>query len=250
MAADADAANRKLTESPTTTSPNDTNSGSSPQYAAPEETSTAAGQSATQASRIDAETDSRPAELDADTDIAAEADEVTEDESAPAAPASRPVSGVGVALVFGLVAVLALAGLIGWLGYRTHESRHAKAQRELFVEVGRQAAINLTTIYFQEVDTDVPRILDSSTGAFYDNFQKRSQPFIETVKQAESKTAGTVAGASLESESGNEARVLVAVTVKTSDAGHAEQQPRGWRMRIDVQKVGDGAKASNVEFVS
>jgi Mce-associated membrane protein len=125
----------------------------------------AASQSATQASRIDAETDSQPAELDSDTDIAAEADEVTDDESAPAAPASRPVSGVRVALVFGLVAVVALAGLIRWLGYRTHESHHAKAQRELFVEVGRQAAINLTTFDFQEVDTDVRRILDSSTGA-------------------------------------------------------------------------------------
>jgi Mce-associated membrane protein len=61
--------------------------------------------------------------------------------------------------------VVALAGLIRWLGYRTHESHHAKAQRELFVEVGRQAAINLTTFDFQEVDTDVRRILDSSTGA-------------------------------------------------------------------------------------
>ncbi|WP_342743211.1 MULTISPECIES: hypothetical protein [Mycobacterium] len=43
--------------------------------------------------------------------------------------------------------------------------------------------------------------------------------------------------------------MLVAVTVKTSTAGAAEQQPRRWRMRISVQKVGDGATVSNVEFV-
>jgi len=42
---------------------------------------------------------------------------------------------------------------------------------------------------------------------------------------------------------------LVAVTVKTSNAGAPEQAPRAWRMRISVQKVGDEAKVSNVEFV-
>jgi Mce-associated membrane protein len=42
---------------------------------------------------------------------------------------------------------------------------------------------------------------------------------------------------------------LVAVTVKTSNAGAPDQQPRSWRMRISVQKVGDEAKVSNVEFV-
>ena len=43
--------------------------------------------------------------------------------------------------------------------------------------------------------------------------------------------------------------MLVAVTVNTSNAGAPEQQPRAWRMRITVQKVGDEAKVSNVEFV-
>jgi Mce-associated membrane protein len=43
--------------------------------------------------------------------------------------------------------------------------------------------------------------------------------------------------------------VLVAVTVKTSNAGAAEQEPRAWRMRLTVKKVGDEAKVSNVEFV-
>jgi Mce-associated membrane protein len=28
-----------------------------------------------------------------------------------------------------------------------------------------------------------------------------------------------------------------------------EQRPRAWRMRIDVQKIGDQAKVSNVQFV-
>jgi Mce-associated membrane protein len=40
------------------------------------------------------------------------------------------------------------------------------------------------------------------------------------------------------------------VAVKTSNAGAPEQDPRAWRMRITVQKDGDQAKVSNVEFVA
>jgi len=43
--------------------------------------------------------------------------------------------------------------------------------------------------------------------------------------------------------------VLVAVAVNTTVEGQPEQQPRAWRMRILVQKVGEDTKVSNVEFV-
>ena len=49
---------------------------------------------------------------------------------------------------------------------------------------------------------------------------------------------------------GDQGRVLVAVTVKSADPAQAEQEPRFLRMRITVQKVGDGAKVSDVAFVS
>jgi len=37
--------------------------------------------------------------------------------------------------------------------------------------------------------------------------------------------------------------------VNTSNAGTVEPSVRHWRMRIDVQKVGDTLKVSNVGFV-
>jgi Mce-associated membrane protein len=60
---------------------------------------------------------------------------------------------------------------------------------------------------------------------------------------------GTVTAAGLESSTANDAQVLVAVSVKTSNIGAAEAEPREWRMRISVQKVGSDVKISNVEFV-
>jgi Mce-associated membrane protein len=200
-----------------------------------------------------AATDETEKATDGDEETVADFDEEAPDGEAPeeAAPAKPRMSHLRLATLVGLVLVVALAGLTGWLGFRTYQSHKADEQRKLFLEVGRQGALNLTTIDFQEADKDVQRILDSATGTFYDDFQKRSQPFVEVVKQAQSKSVGSIAEAGLEQNSitDNGAQVLVAVTVKTSNAGAPDQQPRAWRMRISVQKVGDEAKVSNVEFV-
>ena len=211
---------------------------------AAEETSPAEPESGASEATDDASAD------DANAEEADEADaEDIEAAEAAAKPAKPRMSHVRLATIVGLVLVVALAGLTGWLGFRTYQSHKADEQRKLFLQVGRQGALNLTTIDWQHADADVQRILDSATGTFYDDFQKRSQPFVEVVKQAQSKSVGTIAEAGVESESGDGAQVLVAVTVKTSNAGAPEQAPRAWRMRISVQKVGDEAKVANVEFV-
>ncbi|WP_111512015.1 tetratricopeptide repeat protein [Mycobacterium kyogaense] len=195
------------------------------------------------------DTSVEPTDTDsADTD-SADTDGADTDENADARPPREPWSSVKIALVGGLAGVVALAGLTGWLGFRTWESQRAEQAHELFLQVGRQGALNLTTIDWQEADADVQRILDSATGTFYDDFQKRAQAFADVVKQAKSKSEGTIAEAGLESSTDNEAEVLVAVNVKTTNAGAPEQQPRAWRMRISVEKIGDEAKVSNVEFV-
>lgn len=161
----------------------------------------------------------------------------------------KRLSSVRLAIALSAAVVVALACLAGWLGYRTYETRQAQAQRDQLVAVARQGVLNLTTIDYTKVNADVKRILDSSTGAFHDDFQKRTEPFIDVVKKAQSKSEGTVTAAGLESQDGDQARVLVAVTVKTSIAGAPDQDPRWWRMRIGVQKTGDGPKVSDVQFV-
>ncbi len=160
----------------------------------------------------------------------------------------RRLSRVGSALVASSVIVATLAGLAGWLGYRAYQKHEAAQQRDLFVQVARQGAVNLTTIDYTRVDADVQRVLDLATGAFRDDFEQRSKPFIEVVKAAQSKSEGTVTDAGLESERGDSAQVLVAVAVKSRTAG-GEQSPREWRMRIEVRSVGDDARVSNVVFV-
>ena len=171
-------------------------------------------------------------------------------EGAPDPPAREPMSAVRRAMLLGLVMTVALAVLVGWLGFRAHQSELEQAQRGQFLQVARQGALNLTTIDWQKAESDVQRILDGATGQFYDDFAKRSQPFVDVVKKAKSTTVGTITGAGLESQTADSAQVLVAVTVTTSNVGAPQPDPHAWRIRISVQKVGDQAKVSNVEFVA
>lgn len=148
-----------------------------------------------------------------------------------------------------ILAVATLAGAVGWLGYRDHNIQQAQQQRASYVQVARQAAINLTTISYAKADADVQRIIDSTTGAFRDDFGQRSRPFVDVVKQAHSESEGTVTEAGLESVDGDTANVLLAVSVRTTIAGTVQPEPRRWRMRISLQHTGDGPKVSNIAFV-
>lgn len=180
-----------------------------------------------------------------DADDAGDTDGADERVDEPA----KPKRVRRLAAVLGLVLVVALSTLVGWLVVRTHRATDVDERQSQIVQVARQGALNLTTIDWQRADADVQRILDSATGEFYDDFAKRSAPFIKVVKEAKSTSTGSITEAGLESEAGDSAQVLVAVAVKTSNVGAPAQEPREWRMRIAVQKVGDVMKVSNVEFV-
>ena len=227
--------------------------------AAPEGELTETSAAEEQSGAAEPESAAQEASTGSDSTLADEpaenADEATEEtvggesDQTLAGPMKPQMSPLRMATIAGLVLVLALGGLTGWLGFNGYKSYKADEQRKLFLQVGRQGALNLTTIDWQHAEADVQRVLDSSTGTFYDDFQSRAAPFVEVVKQAQSKSVGSISEAGLESESENAAKVLVAVTVNTTNAGAPEQQPRSWRMRISVEKVGDDAKVSNVEFV-
>lgn len=213
-----------------------------------------AAEEVSEATAVDAQVDAYPDDPQEDA-VEADTDESGEDEAQSTGRLARwrrratpRLSRAGWASVAGVVATAVLAGLTGWQGCRAYERHHANAQRDLFVQVARQGAVNLTTISYTEIDADVQRIIDLSTGAFREDFEQRSKPFIEVVKAAQSKSEGTVTDAGLESQRADSAQVLVAVAVKSQTAG-GEEAPREWRMRIEVRSVGDYAGVSNVVFV-
>ncbi|WP_458316934.1 Mce protein [Mycolicibacterium brisbanense] len=174
----------------------------------------------------------------------------TEDpEPADAGMSARPrLSQVRLAALAGAVVVVVLAAATGWLGFRAVQTHLADEKRQMFLDAGRQAALALTNVDWEHAADDVARVLDSASGQFYDDFERRSQSYLAVVKQAKSKSVGTITGSALVSASDTDARVMVAVTVNSSNAGVADR-PRYWRMVLTMQQNPDAPKVSNVDFI-
>src|SRR6201986_4632167 len=159
-------------------------------------------------------------------------------------PTRPPAQVERVALLAGLIAGVLLAGLVGWLGFRTYQAQDRAAQRERFVHAAADVAVNLSTVDYQHADADAQRILDLATGRFADSFARRKQFYIDAAKQPRWRSLGEVTDAGLESVTGDQGRVLFAVPMKSADPAPAEQEPRGVRRRITVHKVGSGPTVS------
>jgi len=149
-------------------------------------------------------------------------------------------------IIAALVVLLAL-NLVGL--YRDRQARHNDARNDAMVQAASEGMVSLTTIDHQHVDQDVQRILDSSTGAFREDFAKNTRSFVDAAQKAQSTSVGTVSEAGLETAGGDEGRVLVALTVMTSNRGVPERQPRSWRTRVTVTDVGGEFKVAAVEFI-
>ena len=105
-----------------------------------------------------------------------------------------------LAMIVGLVLVVALAGLTGWLGFRAYQSYQADdSATSSCRSAGKARSIS------RRSTGSMPKGTCSACWtrrrAFYDDFQNRAAPFIEVVKQAQSKSVGTITEAGLESES-------------------------------------------------
>jgi serine/threonine protein kinase len=167
--------------------------------------------------------------------------------AAPKRPLVRVATVVPALLAIVLVAAAAFATIEA---VRTNRlASHTVPAWQPYVDAAKVTAVDLTSMSYQTVDNDVQRVLDNSTGTFHDDFSKSSEVFKQAVRDAQSVSSGTVSGAGLESIEGTQARVLVAVSEKTTKAANPNAETKSWRMRISVDKMGQSYKASSVEFV-
>jgi serine/threonine-protein kinase len=174
---------------------------------------------------------------------------------APAEIAASEASGRGrrsTAILVPAVLALVLIAAITFASVEFTRSRSfadsSTPPWQPYVDAGKANAQFLTSIDYRSVDADVQRVLDNSTGAFWNDFKSRADAFSQSVRDAQSVSEGNVSGAGLESWSGSDAKVVVAIAVTTT-VNNVKEEPKAWRMRIEIKKSGDAYKASSVEFV-
>lgn len=143
-------------------------------------------------------------------------------------------------------ALLVASGYLTWL-HRQAEARHHHAAE--FVAAARQVVVTLMSIDSTKAKDQVQRIIDGSTGQFRKDFQSAADDFIKVAQDSKVSTTATVQGAAVQSMTEDSATVLVAATSTISNAAGANQQPRSWRLNVNLTRDGGQIKMSSMEFV-
>jgi Mce-associated membrane protein len=194
-----------------------------------------------------------------DTSEAPEATETVETAEAPAPtdtaepePARRRLRAPNLAValtIAAVAAICALLGVSGWMAWHHHDVVQERQRAAAYTAAARQGVINLTSLDFNKAKEGVQRVLDSATGEFRDDFQRRAEDFESVVKDSKAVTEGSVAATAVESMNNDSAVVLVLANERVTNIAGAKDQPRTFRFRVSVVHDGDQLKVSKVEFV-
>src|SRR3984893_4398533 len=189
----------------------------------------------------------------------------TPDPANPAKPAESPaapteatrrrsrvprVSGLSKLLTAAaIVAICGLLGTSGWMLWHHHTVLAERQRSAAFIAAAKQGVINLTSLDFNKAKEDVQRVLDSATGEFRDDFQRRADDFTSVVKDSKAVTEGSVVATAVEKMGKDSADVLVLANERVTNSAGAKDDPRAFRFRVSVVRDGDQLKISKVEFV-
>jgi Mce-associated membrane protein len=118
-----------------------------------------------------------------------------------------------------------------------------------YAAAARQSVVTLMSLDFNKANEDVQRIIDNSTGQFKDDFQNNAPDFIKVAQDSKVVTDVAVNATAVDSMTNDTATVLVSATSRVTNSAGAKQDPRSWRLSVDLKRDGGQIKMSKVEFV-
>lgn len=160
----------------------------------------------------------------------------------------RPKSTTVVACI-GLLCTAALLAASAFM-VRCHQDVLRKQQRAaVFTAAARQVVVTLMSINADSVEDDAQRIIDSSTGQFRDEFKGAAEDFIKAAQSAKVSTKTSVQAAAVESMTDDTAVVLVAASSTLTHTAGGSEQPRSWRLSVNLARDAGKIKMSSMEFI-
>lgn len=148
-----------------------------------------------------------------------------------------------------ILAICALLAASGWMIWQHRQAEHRQQLAAEYTAAARQSVVTLMSLDFNHAQDDVKRILDNSTGEFKADFEGQAQDFVKLATGAKVVTEATANAAAVDTMTDDTATVLVAVTTRVTNTTGANQEPRPWRVAVDLVREGDQIKLSKVEFV-
>ena len=167
------------------------------------------------------------------------------DEAAPARPRSR--ARLALYALAALMLLLLIAAVV--LGLRVRDAALDDEARDAALAAARQSALNLTSIDQAEFEQDVERVLEGATGEFRQDFQARSGDLETLLRENEVVAEGRVLEAGIVRADRQNATALVVVDANVRNKATPEGRVNSYRMRLEVEKVGDRWLTSSLEFV-
>jgi Mce-associated membrane protein len=173
-------------------------------------------------------------------------------EAEPAGKRRRWRAGRILKTLAAAIAIACTAALITLSVLMILDHRHQEAdqqRRAQYAAAARQSVVTLMSMDFNKAKEDVQRIIDNSTGSFKEDFKNQADDFIKVTQESKVVTEVNVNTTAVESMSDDSAVVLVSASSRVTNAAGAKQEPRSWRLSVDVKRDGDQLKMSKVEFV-
>ena len=154
-----------------------------------------------------------------------------------------------VAAAFAILLTLAFVAASGYMVWQHRLTQQEQQRTAEFTAAARQSVVTLMSLDFNNAQEDVQRIIDNSTGQFKQDFETQAEDFTKVAKDSKVVTEVTVNVASLKSMTDDTATALVSATSRVTNTAGANQEPRSWRLMVDLIRDGDQIKMSKVEFV-
>jgi serine/threonine-protein kinase len=132
---------------------------------------------------------------------------------------------------------------------RPGQQTSAAPQWQPYIDYAGQFTVWMISLDSAQADRDVQRIIDGSTGQFHADFEAKRTDFTKVVVDSKVRTEGTVNSAALESIDGTSVYALVAASSKVTNSSGAKDDPRSWRLRLQVQRIAESYKVSKVDYV-
>jgi Mce-associated membrane protein len=178
-------------------------------------------------------------------------DEVRDDAPADSAPLPRRITPRrALAALVALAAVAAVVFGILWVLTLNSGSLALARDRDAVLVDARQAAINLNTLDFKNVDAGLDLWEQSSTGPALDEFRQNRAAYAKAVTDSKRSTVATVPDAAVSEldERAGVARVLVGVDVTVTPDGQAPVVTRQ-RLQLEMTRTDAGWKVSKLNPV-